>query len=141
MSSAALSCRDLRIQRASGFVLEIPRLELQPGSLTALCGPNGSGKSSLLELALGRVDADRGEVSVPAGLTIAHVAQESPHNPGSALDYVMDGDRELRQVQAEIAEKERRLQEYGTSKDLFVLRDDALYAMGSTHPSQNTSVI
>lgn len=39
---------------------------------------------------------------MPPGLTIAHVAQETPASDRSALDYVLDGDRELRLIQARL---------------------------------------
>lgn len=42
----------LRVGRdAEAFDLDIPRLALAPGSLTALVGPSGSGKTTVLELA------------------------------------------------------------------------------------------
>ena len=69
-------------------------------------GPNGSGKSSLFAMLLGELEPDDGELALDPKAVIAHVAQESPHGSGSAVDYVMDGDQELRSVQAEIAEGE-----------------------------------
>jgi ATP-binding cassette, subfamily F, member 3 len=52
---------------------------------------------------LGELEPDDGEIALDPKNIIAHVAQESPHGSGSAVDYVMDGDRELREVQAAIA--------------------------------------
>ena len=69
-------------------------------------GPNGCGKSSLFAMLLGELEPDDGELALDPKAVIAHVAQESPHGSGSAVDYVMDGDQELRSVQAEIAEGE-----------------------------------
>jgi ABC-type sulfate/molybdate transport systems ATPase subunit len=47
--SVALSCRDLRVVRASsGFTLEVERLDLHRGEVLAILGPNGAGKSTLL---------------------------------------------------------------------------------------------
>ena len=65
-------------------------------------GPNGCGKSSLFAMLLGELEPDDGELALDPKAVIAHVAQESPHGSGSAVDYVMDGDQELRSVQAEI---------------------------------------
>ncbi len=69
-------------------------------------GANGCGKSSLFAMLLGELEADDGELALDARAEVAHVAQESPHDHCSAVDYVMDGDRELRTVQAAIAEGE-----------------------------------
>jgi len=69
-------------------------------------GANGSGKTTLFAMLLGELEADDGELSLAAGIEIAHVAQQSPNSPASAIDYVLDGDAELRQVQRAIAEHE-----------------------------------
>jgi ATP-binding cassette subfamily F protein 3 len=69
-------------------------------------GANGCGKSSLFAMILGELEADDGELALDPRAEIAHVAQDSPHGGCSAVDYVMDGDRELRTVQAAIAEGE-----------------------------------
>ena len=52
---------------------------------------------------LGELEPDDGELVLDRRYEIAHVAQESPRGSGSAVDWVMDGDRELREVQAAIA--------------------------------------
>ena len=80
--------------------------QLHAGQRMGLIGANGSGKSSLFAMLLGELEADDGELGLRPGEVIAHVAQESPHGSGSAVDYVMDGDAELRAVQAAIAECE-----------------------------------
>ncbi len=68
-----------------------------------LIGANGSGKTSLFALLLGELESDDGELSIDPNDVIAHVAQESPNTTKSALDYVIDGDAELRKTQAAIA--------------------------------------
>ena len=69
-------------------------------------GANGCGKSSLFAMLLGELEPDDGELALDSNDVIAHVAQESPNSERSAVDYVMDGDQELRSVQAAIAEGE-----------------------------------
>jgi len=69
---------------------------------------NGCGKSSLFALILGELHPDRGDFEMPPKLSIAHVAQETPALDKSALDYVVDGDTELRQIEARLAEAEAR---------------------------------
>ena len=71
-----------------------------------LIGANGSGKSSLFSMLLGEIDGDDGTLGLDPNDQIAHVAQESPNSTRSALDYVMDGDVELREIQARIAADE-----------------------------------
>ncbi len=52
----------------------------------------------------GELQPDGGDVAVPAQWRIAHVAQETPAVARSAVDYVIDGDTRLREIEAAIAE-------------------------------------
>jgi len=98
-----LTLRDLTLQRGGKPLLEHVSLTIHPGQRVGLVGANGTGKSSLFALLRGHIHADHGDLELPARLTIAHVLQETPALPVSALDYVLDGDRELRAVEAELA--------------------------------------
>src|SRR5262249_43113188 len=66
-------------------------------------GANGSGKTSLLALIQGELHCEAGDVQVQPGITIAHVAQESEAHADTALEHVLDGDPELRRIEAAIA--------------------------------------
>lgn len=74
-------------------------LAIHPGQKVGVTGANGSGKSSLFALIRGELALDAGEFSRPTGWQLAHVAQETPTTERSALDYVMDGDAELRELE------------------------------------------
>ena len=77
-------------------------LILHSGWKCGLTGANGTGKSSLLALLRGELGADTGTVDLPAGWTIAHVAQETAASERSALDHALDGDAELRRIEHEL---------------------------------------
>src|SRR5688572_4804064 len=79
-------------------------MNVHPGQKVGLIGPNGSGKSSLFALVRGELHADSGEVSSPPAWVLSHVAQETPAVERPALDFVMDGDVELRELEAAMAE-------------------------------------
>jgi len=54
----------VRLERAPGFVLEVPALAIEAGQVLAVIGPNGSGKSTLLRV-MGLLESpDEGEVRV-----------------------------------------------------------------------------
>lgn len=70
-------------------------LALHAGYRVGVVGRNGAGKSSLFAALLGEVEPDRGNLELPGKARIASVAQETPHLPDAALDFVMSGDGAL----------------------------------------------
>ena len=99
--------QDLAIRRGVHQLFSGVNFTIHQGNKVGVTGANGCGKSSLFALLLNELHSDEGDVSLPPKLSIAHVAQETPAVDKSALDYVLDGDTELRQVQQqlELAEK------------------------------------
>ncbi|WP_283177907.1 ATP-binding cassette domain-containing protein [Gemmobacter sp. 24YEA27] len=51
-------------------------LTVQPGDRVALVGRNGTGKSTLMKVMAGLVEADKGQVVVPAGVTVGYMEQD-----------------------------------------------------------------
>ncbi|MBU2944234.1 ATP-binding cassette domain-containing protein [Shimia thalassica] len=51
-------------------------LVVQPGDRVALVGRNGSGKSTLMKVMAGLVEADRGDIVVPPGVSVGYMEQE-----------------------------------------------------------------
>ena len=99
---------DLSLFRGSRELFSQASLTLHPGTRTGVVGANGSGKSSLFALLLGKLHAESGEAQIPASWVIAHVAQETPADPRTALEYVMEGDFEWAELQREIDDAETR---------------------------------
>ena len=101
-----LALNQVSLRRGPLLLFENASFQLHAGQRLGLVGANGSGKSSLFAMLLGELEADAGELSLPANSIVAHVRQDSPTETCSALDYVMDGDAELRALQADIARLE-----------------------------------
>nr|WP_303628744.1 ATP-binding cassette domain-containing protein [Burkholderia glumae] len=76
---------------------------LNPGEKAGLVGANGAGKSTLFSVLRHELHADAGDFSIPPSWQIAHVSQETPAVDRSALDYTLDGDAQLRRIEARIA--------------------------------------
>jgi ATP-binding cassette, subfamily F, member 3 len=91
---------NVSLRRGSRLLFEEASLTIHPGWRVGLSGRNGTGKSSLFALLLQQFPVDAGEIALPSAWVISHVAQETPNNSSSALDHVLDGDAELRQLQA-----------------------------------------
>jgi ATP-binding cassette subfamily F protein 3 len=102
-----LNFKNIAIRRGNRLLFSDASLTLHKGQKAGLTGANGVGKSSLFALLRGELHADAGDFSMPPNLEIAHVAQETPALDCSALDYVLDGDRELRRLQARLAQAEQ----------------------------------
>jgi ATP-binding cassette subfamily F protein 3 len=100
--------RDLQLRRGVKVLFEQASLTFNRGQKIGVTGANGSGKSSLFALLLGELHQDAGEFEIQPGLVVAHVAQETPSTGQAAIEYVLDGDAELRQLEAALAQAESR---------------------------------
>jgi ATP-binding cassette subfamily F protein 3 len=94
--------RDLGFSRNGEALVTGATLQLHPGWKVGLTGANGCGKSSFLGLLRGELHADRGDLERPPGWVLAHVAQDTPALPDAALEFVLDGDTELRQIERDL---------------------------------------
>jgi ATP-binding cassette, subfamily F, member 3 len=79
---------------------------LNPGEKAGLVGANGAGKSTLFAVMRGELHPDAGDFSLPPSWRIAHVAQETPAAEKTALDYTLDGDADLREIEAQMVAAE-----------------------------------
>ncbi|MCL1146196.1 ABC transporter ATP-binding protein [Shewanella marinintestina] len=91
-----------QLVRGSKTLLDETSLTVYPGHKVGLVGANGSGKSSLLALILGKISLDKGDFSMPSGWQLATVAQETPALEVSAIEYVIDGDAEYRELETQL---------------------------------------
>lgn len=97
-----ISLTNIELRRGVKLLLNDAELSIHPGQHIGIIGANGSGKSSLFKLLLGQVTADAGELSIPSDWRIAHMAQELATSERSALDFVIDGDPVLREIEATV---------------------------------------
>ena len=95
---------DVELRRGATVLISESDLVVHAGQHIGIIGANGSGKSSLFKLLLGQLTQDSGNLSVPAEWRISHMAQEVNGADRSALDFVLDGDSELREVEDLVAE-------------------------------------
>ena len=89
----------LTLARGTKRLLESASLYVHAGHKVGIVGANGSGKSSLFAAIRGELPPDAGDIDAPPRWVVAHVAQETPIVSTPAIEFVQDGDRELREVE------------------------------------------
>lgn len=97
-----IALRQVALQRGTQTLLDNADLMLHDGVKAGIIGANGAGKSSLFKLLLGEIGADQGDVEMSGGQRIAHMDQEIEALDRSIINYVLDGDHALRQVEADL---------------------------------------
>ena len=98
----------LQIRRGVRILLDNATATINPGQKVGLVGKNGCGKSTLLALLKNEISADGGSYTFPVSWQLAWVNQETPALPQAALEYVIDGDREYRQLEAQLHDANER---------------------------------
>lgn len=93
----------LQLRRGTRVLLDNASATINPGQKVGLVGKNGCGKSTLLSLLKQEISAESGNVNYPANWSLAWVNQETPALSTSAIDYVIDGDREFRDLEAQLS--------------------------------------
>jgi ATP-binding cassette subfamily F protein 3 len=101
-----LQFENLALRRGARLLFEAANIQIHPGQKVGITGANGSGKSSLFALILDELHADAGALRRPDDWVIAHVAQETPSDRRAAVEYVLDGDAELRRLEGELSRAE-----------------------------------
>ncbi|MFV8833948.1 ATP-binding cassette domain-containing protein [Aquisalimonas sp. APHAB1-3] len=101
-----LNLVNLTLRRGTEALLRDATAIVRPGERVGLVGANGTGKSSLFALIRGELQPDAGECTLPPGLVMAHVAQETDATERPAVEFVMDGDGELRDIESQLRDAE-----------------------------------
>jgi len=140
----------LALRRSTTLLFDAVDIKIYPGQKLGITGANGCGKSSLFALIRGRLSVDQGEFTLPRDWAVAEVEQETSLTERIAVEYVIDGDEELRQVETRLADAERkaepmsiascheRLQEidgcsraWGSARPIYASRSTVFPAAGS----------
>ncbi|HED13635.1 MAG TPA: ATP-binding cassette domain-containing protein [Gammaproteobacteria bacterium] len=109
-----LRCRQLQLRIGGRILFANTSFVFHYGDKVGITGANGCGKSSFFSLILGQLEEDSGSFERDEGITIAHVAQETPAVNLPAIEYVKQGDTRLyaleqQLLQAQLCEDGQRL--------------------------------
>lgn len=97
---------DIELLRGGKPLITNTSAKINPGQKVGLVGKNGCGKSSLFALIRHEISLDSGSLTYPSSWQVSSVAQETPALDRSAHDYVLDGDTEFRQLEAQLTQAE-----------------------------------
>jgi ATP-binding cassette, subfamily F, member 3 len=98
--------KNLTLTRGVKVLLEQATFQLHTGHKVGLIGANGAGKSTLFALLRAQLQHELGDLEIPPNWVIAHVAQEMTALDLPALEFTLDGDVELREVEAALSAAE-----------------------------------
>ena len=98
---------ELSIRRGKRVLFAGATFSLFRGEKVGITGENGSGKSSLLALVRGELTPEAGSFEMPSNLAIAHVSQELDASDRAAIEFVLDGDAELRAIERALSDAEQ----------------------------------
>jgi ATP-binding cassette subfamily F protein 3 len=104
-----ITANDLSLDRGAKNLISASSFTIHPNHKVGLVGSNGCGKSSLFAAFLGDLSPDSGTLAIPSSWDIATVKQETPSLEQSALDYVMDGDKEFRKLEKKLEQARQAL--------------------------------
>jgi len=104
-----ISASRLTLRRGPRPLLEDANFTIHPGWRCGVIGRNGTGKSTLFAAVLGQLAPDKGEISSLKNLAVATVAQDTPSLPDLAIEFALDGDVELRELERRLVKAEDAL--------------------------------
>jgi ATP-binding cassette, subfamily F, member 3 len=100
-----LRLTDLVLARSTTVLIDRANITINPGRKVGIVGANGAGKSTMFAALRGLLTPERGEIAMPNGWVMAHVAQETPAVDRTAIEYVLDGDVEYRDIERAIEQE------------------------------------
>ncbi|TWX64824.1 ATP-binding cassette domain-containing protein [Colwellia demingiae] len=115
---------DLSLDRGAKNLIKSSSFTIHPNHKVGLVGSNGCGKSSLFAALLGDLSPDSGDLALPTSWDIATVRQETPSLEQTALDYVMDGDKEFRQLEQQL--EQARIDDNGNLEATIINKIDTI---------------
>ncbi|PCH85077.1 MAG: ABC transporter ATP-binding protein [Piscirickettsiaceae bacterium] len=111
-----LKLTNVSLRRGVNLLLENISFTVHSGQRVGISGANGCGKSSLFAMILDNIQPDTGDLTIQSGFVKSHVAQELSVTEQAAIEFVIDGDKELRSIQRNIAVSEEQQDGHRTAE-------------------------
>ena len=116
-----LSFTNLALRRGLNLLFEDASFVIHHDKKVGLIGANGAGKTSLFKMITGELDVEEGYLDYPQDLRISYLAQEVPSTDEVAVQYVLEGDKQLIEIQEKIklAEANEQFEALGELHAIF----------------------
>jgi len=115
-------------------LLDQASLTINPGERIAVIGANGTGKTSLFKVLQGDIAVDQGDCLIPGQWRLSHMAQEITEVDRSALDFVLDGDAHLRELEQHLEQAHVENDDHAIADALGAL--DTYHAFNKRHQAE-----
>ena len=103
-----LQLTDVTLHRGDKALFDRLNLTVYSSHKVGIVGRNGAGKTTLFDVIRRRLQPEEGMVDWPTGWRLSALDQYVEPSPRSALDFVLDGDADLRRVERAITAAEER---------------------------------
>jgi len=113
-----LALQNLTLRRNVRTLLDNVSVVIHANQRVGVIGKNGVGKSTLFAAIRRELTPDGGTIDLPRSLIVATVSQDTPALEQSAVEYALDGDEELRALEAKLKVIEERLEMHATDADI-----------------------
>lgn len=130
-----IKLESISLQRGPRVLLQQASMTIHQGDKVALVGGNGTGKSSLFALLKGELPIDTGELHIAKDWRVSWLDQEVTDLERQALEYVIDGDRHLRKLEANLAAAEASHDDHALAKAHGALEEYGGYNVA--HKAEN----
>lgn len=94
-----IKAQNLTLRRGTKLLLDNADFVIYPQERIGIVGRNGAGKTSLFSVLHGQLDIDAGNLDMPADWRISSVEQIIHDTERNIRDFVIDGDKHLRDLQ------------------------------------------
>ncbi|MCP5181441.1 MAG: ATP-binding cassette domain-containing protein [Pseudomonadales bacterium] len=134
-----ITAQNILFKRGETTIFEGLSFVVHAGQKVGIVGRNGVGKSTLFRFFRDGLEPDTGDLTFPDGWRISRLRQEVDGGARPALEFVIDGHRDLRNVETALARAEADPDTDGATLAALHARFDDLG--GHTAPAQAAAIL
>jgi len=100
--NSVINVTNVSLRYGDRKLFEDVNLKFTPGNCYGVIGANGAGKSTFLKILSGEIEANTGEISIPAGIRVSVLRQDHyQYDNNEVLETVIMGNERLYQIMKE----------------------------------------